>query len=86
MRAQPVPLLVYSLLFGEVSLSAVAGASAAQVQVLRIVLLWVTVAVISLFLLGRKAGVGKATIMLLIYGAWMTWIVDSAFELGIFPS
>ena len=81
-----LPLLAYSLLFGEVSLSAVAGESAAQVQVLRIVLLWVTVAVISLFLMGRKAGIGKATIMLLIYGAWMTWIADSAFALGIFPS
>ena len=81
-----LPLLAYSLLFGEVSLSAVEGESAAQVQVLRIVLLWVTVAVISLFLMGRKAGIGKATIMLLIYGAWMTWIADSAFELGIFPS
>ena len=81
-----LPLLAYSLLFGEVSLSAVSGESAAQVQVLRIVLLWVTVAVISLFLMGRKAGIGKATIMLLIYGAWMTWTADSAFELGIFPS
>lgn len=80
-----LPLLVYSLVFGEVSLSAAAGASAAQVQVLRIVLLWVTVAVISLFLFGRKAGLGKATILLLIYVAWMTWIADSAFSLGIFP-
>ena len=80
-----LPLLVYSLLYGEVSLSAVAGESAAQVQSLRIVLLWVTVAVISLLLIGRKAGIGKATIMLLIYGGWMTWIADSAFDLGIFP-
>jgi len=81
-----LPLFVYSLLYGEVSLSAVAGESAAQVQVLRIVLLWVTVTVISLLLIGRKAGIGKATIMLLIYGGWMTWIADSAFALGIFPS
>lgn len=81
-----LPLLAYSLIFGSVELSSVAGASGAQVQVLRIVLLWVTVAVISLFLMGRKAGIGKATVMLLIYVAWMTWIADSAFELGIFPS
>lgn len=80
-----LPLLVYSLLYGDVSLIAVAGESAAQVQVLRIVLLWVTVAVISLLLMGRKAGIGKATIMLLIYAGWMTWIADSAFDLGIFP-
>lgn len=80
-----LPLFVYSLVFGEVSLTVVAGASAAQVQVLRIVLLWVTVAVVSLFLMGKKAGVGKATIMLLIYAGWMVWIADSAFELGIFP-
>ena len=80
-----LPLLVYSLLYGDVSLTAVTGESAAQVQVLRIVLLWVTVAVISLLLMGRKAGVGKATIMLLIYAGWMTWIADSAFDLGIFP-
>lgn len=81
-----LPLLVYSLLYGDVSLTAVTGESAAQVQVLRIVLLWVTVAVISLLLMGRKAGVGKATIMLLIYAGWMTWIADSAFDLGIFPT
>lgn len=81
-----LPLLVYSLLYGDVSLIAVAGESAAQVQVLRIVLLWVTVAVISLLLMGRKAGIGKATIMLLIYAGWMTWIADSAFDLGIFPT
>jgi cation:H+ antiporter len=80
-----LPLLAYSLVFGTVELNAVAGASAAQVQILRIVLLWVTVAVISLFLMGRKAGIGKATIMLAIYLAWMTWIADSAFALGIFP-
>ena len=80
-----LPLLVYSLIFGDVSLSAVAGTSAAQVQILRIVLLWVTVAVISLLLMGKKAGVGKASVMLLIYVGWMTWIADSAFDLGIFP-
>ncbi len=81
-----LPLLVYSLIYGDVSLTAVAGTSAAQVQILRIVLLWVTVAVISLLLMGKKAGVGKASVMLLIYAGWMTWIADSAFDLGIFPS
>ena len=81
-----LPLLVFSLIFGDVSLTAVAGTSAAQVQILRIVLLWVTVAVISMLLMGKKAGLGKASVMLLIYVAWMTWIADSAFDLGIFPS
>lgn len=81
-----LPLFVYSLVFGDVSLTAATGASGADVQVLRIVLLWVTVAVVSLFLIGRKVGLGKATIMLLIYVAWMTWIADSAFKLGIFPA
>ncbi len=81
-----LPLFAYSVVFGEVSLSAATGASAADVQILRIVLLWVTVTVISLFLIGRKVGLGKATLMLLIYIAWMTWIADSAFDLGIFPS
>ena len=80
-----LPLLVYSLIFGDVTLSVVAGTSAAQVQFLRIVLLGVTVAVISLLLMGKKAGLGKASIMMLIYFAWMTWIADSAFDLGIFP-
>jgi cation:H+ antiporter len=80
-----LPLLVYSLIFGDVTLSVVAGTSAAQVQILRIVLLGVTVAVISLLLMGKKAGLGKASIMMLIYFAWMTWIADSAFDLGIFP-
>ena len=80
-----LPLLVYSLIFGDVTLSSVAGASAAEVQILRIVLLWVTVAVVSLLLMGKKAGLGKASIMLLIYVGWMTWIADSAFDLGIFP-
>lgn len=80
-----LPLLAYSLVFGEVSLSVAAGATSAEVQLLRIVLLWVTVTVISLLLFGRTAGLGKATIMLLIYLAWMAWIADSAFALGIFP-
>ena len=80
-----LPLLVYSLVYGDVTLSTVAGASQAQVQVLRIVLLWVTVAVVTLFLMGRKAGLAKASAMLVIYALWMTWIADSAFDLGIFP-
>ena len=79
-----LPLLVYALFFGDVSLSAAAGASASQVQVLRIVLLWVTVAAISLFLMGKRAGLVKALLLLLIYAAWMVWIADSAFHLGIF--
>ncbi len=79
-----LPLFIYSLIFGEVSLTAATGASGAQVQILRIVLLWVTVAVISLFLMGRKAGLVKAAILLVIYIGWMTWIADAAFQLGIF--
>jgi Ca2+/Na+ antiporter len=79
-----LPLFIYSLIFGEVSLTAATGASSAQVQSLQIVLLWVTVAVISIFLMGRKAGLVKATILLVIYIGWMTWIADAAFGLGIF--
>ena len=81
-----LPLLVYSLIYGDVSLTAATGASAADVQSLRILLLCVTVVVIVLFLAGRKAGVGKASVMLVLYLGWMTWIADSAFDLGLFIS
>jgi Ca2+/Na+ antiporter len=81
-----LPLFIYSLVFGEVSLTAATGASGAQVQILRIVLLWVTVAVISIFLMGRKAGLGKASLLLVLYVGWMAWIADAAFDLGIFAT
>ena len=44
----------------------------------------VTTAVVVLLLAGRKAGLGKAAIMMFIYAVWMTWIADSAFHFGIF--
>lgn len=81
-----LPLLVYSLVFGDVTLSVASGSSAAEVQGLRIVLLWISVVIVSLFLAGRRAGLGKATALLALYAGWMTWIADSAFHLGIFPA
>jgi cation:H+ antiporter len=81
-----LPLFVYSLIYGEVSLTAATGASAADVQDLRILLLGVTLVAIALFLAGRKAGVGKASVLLALYVGWMVWIADSAFAFGWFSS
>lgn len=71
-----LPLLVYALLFGEVSVM-----SADQTQILRIMLFGVTVVVLALLLLTRRVTVATAWILSAIYLAWITYILVDAIKL-----
>ncbi len=72
-----IPLLLYTVIFGSIGLE-LTGALDQQVQLLRIVLLGVSVAVIGMFLVGKEIGRGKAIAMLAMYVAWISWIVITA--------
>ena len=72
-----VPLLLYTVLFGTIEFN-LSEALEAQVQLLRIVLLGVSAAVIGMFLMGREVGRTKAVVMLAMYVAWITWIIVTA--------
>lgn len=73
-----VPILIYTLVFGPIDLTSL-GALEAETQMLRIVLVGVTVAIIAMFLhnAGRLTQT-KAWGMLGLYGAWMLYITTSA--------
>ena len=75
-----LPLLAYGLVFGDIQMSA-AGA-AADVQVLRWVLLLVTAAVLSLFLIGRGIGRGKAVALFSLYFGWTFFVIGRAQNAG----
>lgn len=72
-----IPLLLYTVIFGSMDLE-LTGALDQQVQLLRIVLLGVSAAVIGMFLVGKEMGRGKAYMMLAMYVAWITWIIVTA--------
>ena len=72
-----VPLLLYTLFFGSIHL-VVSEAIADQVQLLRIVLFGVSAAVLALFLRTGKVGKPEAASMLVLYVAWIGWIIISA--------
>lgn len=72
-----LPLLIYGLIYGDVHLAATGGANA-DVQILRVVLLAFTGAVIALFLIGAKTGRFKAIIMIMLYVLWTGFIIGRA--------
>ncbi len=67
-----LPLLLYALIFGDVTIGA-----AAETQVLRIVLLGVTVVVLSLLLLTRRVTVATAWALTAVYIGWIGYIIAS---------
>ncbi len=73
------PLLCYGLVHGDVHLASTSG-SAADVQLLRVALLVVTVFVMALFLIGTRMGRVKAALLMLIYAAWTLFIIGRAVE------
>lgn len=73
-----LPLLIYGLVYGNVELSAVAGESNSEVQVLRIVLFAVTAVVMSSFLVQNKIRESTAWFFLAIFSGWIGYIVYSA--------
>ena len=72
-----LPVLIYTMIYGSITMS-ISEALADQVQLLRIVLFGVSVAVLALFLYGRKIGPEKAFIMLTLYSGWVGWIIYTA--------
>jgi cation:H+ antiporter len=64
-----LPLLLYALMFGDVSV-----ASADQTQSLRLVLFGVTIVVLSLLLLARRVTVTTAWLLSAIYLSWMAFV------------
>jgi cation:H+ antiporter len=69
-----LPFLLYTLMHGPVIIS-MDSVDGDQIQVLRIVLFVISAAIISLFLFGKRIGVGKALAMLGLYAAWAGWII-----------
>ena len=72
-----LPVLLYTVIYGSITMS-ISEALADQVQLLRIVLFGVSVAVLALFLYGRRIGPEKAFIMLTLYAGWVGWIIYTA--------
>jgi cation:H+ antiporter len=65
-----LPLLAYGLIYGDVSI-----ASAEQTQILRWVIFFVSLTVLSLFLLSKKVTVTTSYILGAIYLGWMGFII-----------
>lgn len=80
-----LPLFLYGLINGNVVLNS-SGDSSAEVQELRIVLIIVSVAVVGLFLFGKRAGsavqigLRKGYVLMAIYIMWTTFIIGSALD------
>ena len=72
-----LPVLLYTVIYGSITMS-ISETLADQVQLLRIVLFGVSVAVLALFLYGRRIGPEKAFIMLTLYAGWVGWIIYTA--------
>ena len=72
-----LPVLLYTAIYGSITMS-ISEALADQVQLLRIVLFGVSVAVLALFLYGRRIGPEKAFLMLTLYSGWVGWIIYTA--------
>ena len=72
-----LPVLIYTMIYGSITMS-ISEALADQVQLLRIVLFGVSVAVLALFLYGRRIGPEKAFLMLTLYAGWVGWIIYTA--------
>ncbi len=68
-----LPLMIYGLTVGAVEL--VADGAAADVQILRWVLLAVTAVVLALFLIGRGVGRAKAVLLFGMYFVWTAFVV-----------
>lgn len=64
-----LPLFLYAILYGDVTVM-----SAAETQVLRIVLFGVTVFVLSILLLSRRITVITAYVLMVIYLGWMGFV------------
>ena len=72
-----LPLLMYGLLYGDVAMSATESGQS-QVQVLRLVLFGVTVAVLAMFLIPKRITVATAWLFMAFYAGWIGYLFYSA--------
>ncbi len=72
-----LPLLVYALMHGPVTLARAPG-STDGIQSLRIALLVITAVVLALLLWGKRIGRGRATALLTTYALFTVWVIGSA--------
>lgn len=72
-----LPLLVYALVFEPVTLAS-DPESVAGIQSLRIALLMITALVLGLLWWGKRIGRGRASLLLLTYASFTTWVIGSA--------
>lgn len=79
-----LPLFVYGIIVGDVSLVSTTGGedASADVQVLRWVLLFVTACVMGLLLIGRAIGRAKAVALFALYVFWTVFIIARASGAG----
>ena len=72
-----LPLAIFGLFppEGAEGIVTMAGVGSADVQILRIALIVVTVMILALFLIGKTIGKAKAAALLLIYIAWTAFVV-----------
>ena len=71
-----LPLMIYGLIHGEIALSG--SASGDDVQLLRFVLILVSVLILAIFLIGRSVGKFKAILLFSLYFMWTAFIVGRA--------
>lgn len=72
-----LPLMVYGLIHGVVTIEA-SSAQAADVQQLRIALIFVTAIMLGVFLVGPTIGLGKAVLMIVVYLGWTAFVIARA--------
>ena len=71
-----LPLAIYGFVNGNIALSG--SASGDDVQLLRFVLIIVSVLILTIFLIGRSVGKFKAVLLFSLYFMWTAFIVGSA--------
>ena len=69
-----LPLLLYGLIYGDVSLSSAGDETNASMQALRIVLFGVTTVVLTAFLMSKQITIKTAYVLGGIYLAWMGFL------------
>lgn len=78
-----LPLMLYGLTFGEVHVSTEFGIEgSADVQILRIGLVAITLGVLGIFLIGKRIGKLKAVMLFSLYFGWLGFILWRAVEMG----
>lgn len=77
-----LPLLAYSLIFGDVNLLT-GGTTNEDMQVLRIALIGITLGVVVFFLVPKYIGKMQVFVLGALYAIWMAFVINGAQESGV---